>query len=60
MMAMMIMMTMMMMMMIMMTTMTMIMMDERMHGKMCVATAAAHEKILMWRMSTRRWWIMTV
>ena len=42
--------------MIMMTTMTMIMM----HGKMCVATAAAHEKILMWHMSTWCWWIMTV
>ena len=46
--------------MIMMTTMPMIMMDEWMHGKMFVATAAAHEKILMWHMSTWCWWIMTV
>ena len=35
-------------------------MDEWMHGKMFVATAAAHEKILMWHMSTWCWWIMTV
>ena len=46
--------------MIMMTTMTMIMMDEWMHGKMFVATAAAHEKNLMWHMSAWCWWSMTV
>ena len=44
----------------MMTTMTMIMMDDLMHGKLFVATAAAHEQILMWHMSTWCWWIMTV